>query len=72
MKHHSNTRGTSNRRLQFAAAAALIFAGGWRSAGELHTRRDVRGAQHWVRATIDTDNPNLFSFEPRIVPANAR
>lgn len=25
---------------------------------------------HWVRATIETRNPNLFIFEPRIVAAN--
>jgi hypothetical protein len=27
---------------------------------------------HWVSATIDPNNPNLFVFEPRIVPSNAR
>jgi hypothetical protein len=27
---------------------------------------------HWVRATIDPRDANLFRFEPRIVPANAR
>jgi hypothetical protein len=26
---------------------------------------------HWVAAHIDPTNPNLFTFEPRIVPANA-
>lgn len=36
------------------------------------TRVETFGARntHWVSATIDTDNPNLFVFEPRIVPAN--
>jgi hypothetical protein len=27
---------------------------------------------HWVRARIDPSDDNLFAFEPRIVPANAR
>jgi len=27
---------------------------------------------HWVAAHIDPANPNLFAFEPRIVPANAQ
>jgi hypothetical protein len=27
---------------------------------------------HWVSATIDPNDPNLFVFEPRIVPANSR
>jgi hypothetical protein len=27
---------------------------------------------HWVRAKIDPTDPNLFLFEPRIVPANAQ
>lgn len=36
------------------------------------TRVETFGAHntHWVSATIDTANPNLFVFEPRIVPAN--
>jgi hypothetical protein len=36
------------------------------------TRVETFGARntHWVSATIDTNNPNLFIFEPRIVPAN--
>ena len=36
------------------------------------TRVETFGARntHWVSATIDTDNPNLFVFEPRMVPAN--
>ena len=36
------------------------------------TRVETFGARntHWVSATIDTHNPNLFTFEPRIVPAN--
>ena len=25
---------------------------------------------HWVRATIDANDPHVFSFEPRIVPGN--
>jgi hypothetical protein len=25
---------------------------------------------HWVSATINPDDPNLFEFQPRIVPAN--
>jgi hypothetical protein len=38
------------------------------------TRVETFGARntHWVRATIDPENPNLFSFEARIVPVNAR
>jgi hypothetical protein len=37
------------------------------------TRVETFGARntHWVRATIDPSDPNLFSFQPRIVPANA-
>ncbi len=37
------------------------------------TRVETFGARntHWVSATIDPSNPNLFVFEPRIVPANA-
>ena len=27
---------------------------------------------HWVSARIDERDPNLFVFEPRIVPANAQ
>jgi hypothetical protein len=36
------------------------------------TRLETFGSRntHWVKATIDTRNPNLFSFEPMIVPAN--
>lgn len=36
------------------------------------TRVETFGARntHWVSATIDINNPNLFIFEPRIVPAN--
>jgi hypothetical protein len=37
------------------------------------TRVETFGARntHWVSATIDPSDPNLFAFEPRIVPANA-
>jgi len=37
------------------------------------TRVETFGARntHWVSATIDPDDPNLFEFEARIVPANA-
>jgi hypothetical protein len=37
------------------------------------TRVETFGARntHWVRATVDPDSPNVFTFEPRIVPANA-
>ena len=37
------------------------------------TRLETFGARntHWVSARIDADDPNLFIFEPRIVPANA-
>jgi len=37
------------------------------------TRVETFGARntHWVSATIDVKDPNLFSFEPRIVAANA-
>ncbi len=36
------------------------------------TRVETFGARntHWVSATIDTRNPNLFVFEPRVVRAN--
>jgi hypothetical protein len=36
------------------------------------TRIETFGAAntHWVSATIDPKNPNLFEFEPRMVPAN--
>ena len=36
------------------------------------TRVETFGARntHWVSATIDTENPNLFDFKQRIVPAN--
>jgi hypothetical protein len=36
------------------------------------TRVETFGARqtHWVSATINPDDPNLFEFEPRIVPAN--
>jgi len=38
------------------------------------TRVETFGARntHWVSATIDPGNPNVFTFEPRVVPANAR
>jgi hypothetical protein len=37
------------------------------------TRLETFGARntHWVSATIDESDPNLFVFEPRIVAANA-
>src|SRR5215813_7141254 len=37
------------------------------------TRVETFGARntHWVAAHIDPSDPNLFEFEPRIVPANA-
>jgi hypothetical protein len=37
------------------------------------TRVETFGARntHWVSATIDPNDPNLFVFEPRIVAANA-
>jgi hypothetical protein len=36
------------------------------------TRVETFGARntHWVHATIDLNDPNLFKFEPRIVPEN--
>jgi hypothetical protein len=36
------------------------------------TRVETFGARntHWVSATIDTDNPDLFVFTPRLVPEN--
>jgi hypothetical protein len=36
------------------------------------TRVETFGARqtHWVQATVDPSDPNLFEFEPRIVPAN--
>jgi hypothetical protein len=38
------------------------------------TRLETFGARntHWVSARIDSRDPNLFSFEPRIVSANAQ
>ena len=38
------------------------------------TRVETFGARntHWVKARIDVRDPNLFSSEPRIVPANAQ
>jgi hypothetical protein len=38
------------------------------------TRVETFGARntHWVAAHIDPTDPNLFVFEPRIVPANAQ
>jgi len=38
------------------------------------TRVETFGARntHWVRATIDPRDPNLFIFEPRVVAANAQ
>jgi hypothetical protein len=38
------------------------------------TRVETFGARntHWVRATIAPNDPNLFEFEPRIVPANTQ
>jgi hypothetical protein len=37
------------------------------------TRVETFGASntHWVSATVDPSDPNLFVFEPRLVPANA-
>jgi len=36
------------------------------------TRVETFGARntHWVSARIDPNNPNLFDFEPRLVPGN--
>jgi hypothetical protein len=36
------------------------------------TRVETFGARntHWVRATIDLNDPNLFKFAPQIVPEN--
>jgi hypothetical protein len=36
------------------------------------TRVETFGSRntHWVAATIDADNPRVFTFEPRIVAAN--
>lgn len=38
------------------------------------TRLETFGARntHWVQATIDANDPNLFEFEPRIVPGNTQ
>jgi hypothetical protein len=38
------------------------------------TRVETFGARntHWVKARIDPGDPNLFAFEPRMVPANTR
>jgi hypothetical protein len=38
------------------------------------TRVETFGARntHWVLATIDPSNPNLFVFDPRMVTANAQ
>jgi hypothetical protein len=36
------------------------------------TRVETFGARqtHWVSATVNPHDPNLFGFEPRIVPTN--
>jgi hypothetical protein len=36
------------------------------------TRVETFGSRntHWVSATIDEDSPNLFVFQPRLVPGN--
>ena len=41
---------------------------------ENFTRVETFGARntHWVKARIDANDPNVFVFEPRIVPANAQ
>ena len=38
------------------------------------TRIETFGARntHWVSASIDPDNPNLFDFQPRAVAANTK
>lgn len=38
------------------------------------TRAETFGAQnmHWLRMTVDPNDPNLFSFTPMIVPENAK
>ena len=38
------------------------------------TRVETFGSRntHWVKARIDPNDPNVFIFEPRIVPANAQ
>jgi hypothetical protein len=38
------------------------------------TRPETFGARntHWISARIDPTDPNLFVFEPRIVPQNAQ
>jgi hypothetical protein len=38
------------------------------------TRVETFGARntHWVSATINPDNPNLFDFQPRLVSANTK
>ena len=38
------------------------------------TRVETFGARntHWVSARIDPTDPNLFIFEPRIVPENVQ
>jgi hypothetical protein len=38
------------------------------------TRVETFGAgnTHWVAATIDPNDPNLFEFSPRIVAANVK
>jgi hypothetical protein len=40
---------------------------------ENFTRVETFGARntHWASATIDPSDPNLFEFEPRIVPGNS-
>ena len=37
------------------------------------TRLETFGARntHWVAATIDASSPNVFTFEQRVVAANA-
>jgi hypothetical protein len=41
---------------------------------ENFTRVETFGTpnHHWLQVTVDPNNPNVFSFQQRIVPANTR
>lgn len=56
-----------------AVFAAVIFAAVASGVLANFTRVETFGARntHWVSATVDPNDPNLFAFEPRIVAANA-
>ena len=69
----AHRRGRGYRRLKIDAwcgRPALNYDNGQVIAK--FTRVETFGAAntHWVAATIDPRDPNLFEFSPRIVPGN--